>query len=167
MKTAFLAVLSLIVAASSAFAQQAATEIEKANAAFEQAFNRGDAAAVAQMYMENAAVLPPDAELVQGRAAIQSFWEGAIRAGIRNLSLKSTRVDEFGGDAAREIGRFSLEAPAPQGGVAKVGGKYVVVWRKAGGDWKLDTDIWNADKPPQPAVATGGAAAPAASGTTQ
>ena len=162
MKTAFLAVLPFLVVSSPGFAQQATSEIEKANTKFEQAFNSGDSAAVAQMYTENAAVLPPDAEMAQGRAAIQNFWQGAIQGGIKNLSLKSTRVDELGSDAAREIGRFSLEAPGPQGVPAKVEGKYVVVWRKAGGDWKIDTDIWNADKPPAPAVATGGSVAPAA-----
>jgi ketosteroid isomerase-like protein len=25
-------------------------------------------------------------------------------------------------------------------------GKYVVVWQKEGNDWKLATDIWNANK---------------------
>jgi hypothetical protein len=27
-----------------------------------------------------------------------------------------------------------------------VAGKYVVVWHKVGREWKLGTDIWNADK---------------------
>ena len=77
MKTAFLAVLPFLVVSSPGFAQQATSEIEKANTKFEQAFNSGDSAAVAQMYTENAAVLPPDAEMAQGRAAIQNFWQGA------------------------------------------------------------------------------------------
>lgn len=162
MKTAFLALLALFIAASPGHAQDAASEIEKANARFEQAFNGGDAAAVAQMYTERATVLPPEADMVAGRDAIQKFWQGAIQAGIRNLSLKSVRVDEFGGNAAQEIGQFSLEAPDPKGGVGKVEGKYVVVWRKTDGDWKLDTDIWNTNAPAKPGVAEG-----AKSGTTQ
>jgi ketosteroid isomerase-like protein len=28
----------------------------------------------------------------------------------------------------------------------EVAGKYVVVWEKAGGQWKLATDVWNTDK---------------------
>jgi hypothetical protein len=44
-------------------------------------------------------------------------------------------------DSAPEIGTFSLKTkgPMPQG----VAGKYVVVWEKVGGDWKLAADIWN------------------------
>lgn len=164
MKTAFLAVLSLLIPASPSFAQHMAGEIDKLNTRFEQAFNRGDAAAVAQMYTEQATIMPPDSEMVTGRDAIQKFWQGAMQAGLRNMTLKSIRVDEFGGAAAREIGRFSMEAPGPQDRMRAVDGKYVVVWLKSGDDWKIDTDIWNANKPPEPAVATGGTAAPAASG---
>lgn len=160
MKTAYLTVLSWLIAASPSFAQSVASEIEKVNMRFEQAFNRGDAAAVAQMYTENATVLPPDSDMMTGHDSIQTFWQGAHESGIKNLSLKSIRVDELGGDAAKEIVRFSLEAPGARGQMNKVDGKYVVVWRKAGSDWKIETDIWNTNKPAAPETATGGTTAP-------
>jgi ketosteroid isomerase-like protein len=49
-----------------------------------------------------------------------------------------------GPDAAREIGTFALQTKSqpPQ----QVAGKYVVLWQKIRGDWKLATDIWNMDK---------------------
>jgi uncharacterized protein (TIGR02246 family) len=161
MKTFFFAVLSLFVGASPSFAQHVAGEIEKANTRFEQAFNRGDVAAIAQMYTEQATVLPPGSEMVTGRDAIQKYWQGALQAGLKNLSVKSVRVDEFGGTMAREIGRLSFEVPGQQGRMSTVDGKYVVLWLNTGGDWKIDTDIWNANKLPQPAVATESPAAPA------
>jgi ketosteroid isomerase-like protein len=37
-------------------------------------FARGDAAALAGMYTEDASLLPPGAEMIRGRAAIQAFW---------------------------------------------------------------------------------------------
>lgn len=162
MKVAIVAGLFVFVVASPSFSQTAADEIEKANQRFEKAFNTGDAARVARMYAERATVLPPGSEMVQEREAIQKFWQAAIDAGLKNLSLKSVRVDEYGGgEAAREIGRFSFDAPAPQGGASAVNGKYVVLWRKNGGEWQLDTDIWNLSKSPEPAVATGSSAQPA------
>jgi hypothetical protein len=39
---------------------------------------------------------------------------------------------------AREIGAFTVEM-----GGQPVTGKYVVIWRRAGQAWQLDTDIWN------------------------
>lgn len=161
MRTAFLAILSWLVLASPGSAQQAESEIRKANTRFEQAFAAGDTAAIAQMYTEQAAVLPPDGEMVEGRDAIRKFWQAAIKGGLKNLTLSAVRVDELGDQAAREIGRFTLDAPGPGGKAVEVDGKYVVVWRKTGEDWKIDTDIWNTDKPAAPAVATEGQTAPA------
>jgi ketosteroid isomerase-like protein len=53
-------------------------------------------------------------------------------------------VQPLGTNAAQEIGSFTLatKAQPPQ----TIAGKYVVIWRKAGGDWKLATDIWNMNK---------------------
>ena len=59
---------------------------------------------------------------------------------------KLTTVDvlPLGPEAAREVGMVTLKTRTqpPQ----EVVGKYVVVWRKVGGDWKLATDIWNSNK---------------------
>jgi uncharacterized protein (TIGR02246 family) len=163
------AALVALAAASPSIAQTAAGEIEKANAQFAQAFNAGDAAKVAQMYTERATVLPPEAEMIEGREAIRKYWQGAIDAGVKNVSLKSVRVDEYGGDTAREIGRFSFDAPGAHGQPSRVDGKYVVVWRKSGGgsggEWQLDSDIWNMTEPQEPSAAAGTSAAPATAGS--
>jgi ketosteroid isomerase-like protein len=106
----------------SAFAQDKAT-IEKLNDRFAQAFNKGDAAAVAAMYTPDAVVLPPGSEMVKGRSAIQAFWKKS--------------AEQIG-----DIKLTTLDVKPPQ----DVAGKYVVVRHKAGRAWKLGADIWNADK---------------------
>jgi len=142
MKVAIVAALFALMASPSV-AQTAAGEIGKANEQFVQAFNVGDAATIGRTYTERALVLPPNAEMIEGREAIQKYWRGVIEAGIRNLSMRSIRVDEYGGDAARAIGQFSAEAPEPRDQTGTVEGKYVLVWRKTGGHWQLDSVIWN------------------------
>jgi uncharacterized protein (TIGR02246 family) len=144
MKAAILAV-PLLLCAAIAQARDLKADIDAANAKFVAAFNKGDAAGVAQFYTEQATVLPPGAPMAHGRAAIQSFWQGAIDAGVRNVSLKALQVEQFG-SAVREIGQFGLDAPNQQKQTAHVEGKYVVIWRRSGGSWKLDTDIWNANQ---------------------
>lgn len=146
MKTASLAIV-LSLAALPAFAQSPKDEIDAANARFEQGFEKGDAAALAQMYTETATVLPPDSDLVTGRGAIADFWQGALKAGLKNLRLRAFQVEALGPDAAKEIGHFSIDVPNPQNRTMTVQGKYVVVWRKIGTDWKLDADIWNMNAP--------------------
>ena len=141
-RTAVLAGCVAILAATPAFAQSKAM-IQSLDDKFAEAFNRGDAAAVAAMYGDNAVVLPPGAPMVKGRKDIEAFWKGA-REQLGDLKLTTLDVVPLGGAAAREIGRFTLKTKGDQ--PQEVVGKYVVVWHRVGGAWKLGTDIWNTDK---------------------
>lgn len=135
----------LLMAAVPAFAEDLKAEIQRDNDKFTQAFNKGDAAAIAKMYTEQANALPPGAPIATGRKAIQTLWQGAIEGGYKNMSLTATSVERYG-NAAREIGRFSLDAADAQKNIIKVEGKYVVIWKHEHDGWKLDTDIWNTNK---------------------
>jgi uncharacterized protein (TIGR02246 family) len=141
LRRALLATVCVAISVS-AYAQDKAT-IDKLNEKFAEAFNRGDTAAVAAMYTDNAFVLPPGSEMVKGREGAQSFWKGAAEQ-LGALKLTAVDVKPLGSEAAREVGTFSAKTKgqAPQ----DVAGKYVVIWERAGGEWKIATDIWNADK---------------------
>lgn len=134
--------LCLCVVAVSASAQTVA-QIQALNDKWDAAFNKGDAAAMAALYAEDAAVLPPGADMIKGRAGIEKFWGGAVQQ-LGDAKLTTVDVLPLGSAAAREIGTFSFKTKAatPQ----DVSGKYVVVWRKIGGKWLLATDIWNTNK---------------------
>ena len=136
------AFLGFVSMTSAAFGQDKAT-IDKLNESFMAAFQKGDTAAIGQMYAEDAYLLPSGGEMVRGRAAIQAFWTKAAE-GIGDFKLTTVDVKPLGNDAAREIGTFTLKTKGqpPQ----EVAGKYVVVWQKVGGDWRLATDIWNTDE---------------------
>ncbi len=124
------------------------TAIETANKQFIAALNRGDAAAVAAMYSADARLLPPNGRMSEGRQAVQQFWQGAIGAGVKLVSLETLHVKSQG-NLAFEVGRFTLTVPAAGGATTTDTGKYVVVWEREGGKWKLATDIWNSDAPAQ------------------
>jgi uncharacterized protein (TIGR02246 family) len=135
-------IIGCLSVGSPALAQNKAT-IEKFNDVWTAAFNKGDAAAVAALYTEDAYVLPPGSAMVKGRAAIEAFWRQAAQQ-MSDAKLTTVDVLPLGRSAAREIGTVTLKTKSqpPQ----EVVGKYVVVWRKIGRDWKLATDIWNTDK---------------------
>jgi ketosteroid isomerase-like protein len=118
--------------------------VESANQAFAAAFAKGDAAALAEMYSDTAEALPPGREIVTGRAEIQKAWQEAIDSGLKGLEL-TTREVESHGDSAHEVGTWILRNAT--GEVDH--GKYVVVWKKQGGAWKLHRDIWNSSVPPK------------------
>lgn len=135
-------IIGCLSVGSPALAQNRAT-IEKLNDAWTAAFNKGDAAAVAALYTEDAYILPPGSAMVKGRAAIEAFWRQAAQQ-MTDAKLTTLDVLPLGRSAAREIGTVTLKTKSqpPQ----EVVGKYAVVWRKVGRDWKLATDIWNTDK---------------------
>jgi uncharacterized protein (TIGR02246 family) len=132
----------LITGAAPASAQSKAM-VQKLNDAWTAAFNKGDAATVAGMYAEDAYVLPPGADIAKGRAAIEAFWKQAVQQ-LGDAKLTTVDVLPLGRSAAREIGTVTLKTKAQP--AQEIVGKYVVVWRKIGGDWKLATDIWNTNK---------------------
>jgi ketosteroid isomerase-like protein len=108
---------------------------------FVAAFNAGDGATVASLYSEDAALFPPGGERIDGRSAIQTFWQGAIDSGMKIDDLHAIEVDS-GGDIAGEVGVFILSVPGDSGPV-KVPGQYIVVWKRSGHTWQLHRDIWN------------------------
>ena len=112
-----------------------------------EAFNRGDTAAVADFYTEDAKILPPNMEMVNGKQAIKAFWEGARAMGMRSMSLETLEVG-IDGDLAYERG-ISTVTIQPEGAQASTRrGKYIVILkRQTDGEWKLAVDIWNTDLP--------------------
>ena len=117
--------------------------IQSLNENFARAFNTGDFASMAANYLDDAVILPPGAEMMRGRSAIQAFWTSAGEM-LSDLKLTAEDVQRLGNEAAREIGTFTAKAKGqpPQ----DIVGKYVVVWQKVGNAWKLATDIWNTNK---------------------
>jgi uncharacterized protein (TIGR02246 family) len=126
----------------SAMAQDKAL-IQGLNDKFSQAFNEGNAAAVAALYTDDAVILPPGGEMMKGRNAIQAFWKGATEH-LGDGKLTTVDVRPLGSTTAREIGTFTFRTKGSQ--TQEITGKYVVVWEKVGSEWKLATDIWNTNK---------------------
>lgn len=146
-KTLTLAALAGFLAASTAGAQtddETKAAIEAQVTKFEQAYNSGDAAAMAELYTEDAAVLPPGSARQDGREAIQGVWSGAMDQGLQDIDLTVVEV-HAAGDMATEVGTFTATAPAGEGaGRTDVGGKYMVLWQRGDdGAWRLHRDIWN------------------------
>jgi hypothetical protein len=69
-------VMVCMLVAQPCFGQDKAT-IEKLNASFVAAFQKGDMEAIGRMYAEDAYLLPSGAEMVKGRSAIQAYWTKA------------------------------------------------------------------------------------------
>jgi len=122
----------------------AAEAIAAAYEKFVDAVARGDADAITALYTEDARILPPGGDIVSGRAALPAFWAAMLGMGIKRCSFDTLEVEEHG-DAAIEIGRVTLYA---DGDVQIDTPKYLVVWKREDGKWRMHRDIFNSDQPP-------------------
>ena len=117
--------------------------IDAANANFMAVFRASDAAAVADCYTSDAQLLPANSEPISGREAIEGFWRSVMGMGIAGAKLETVEL-EAQGDLAVETGRYVLSGAD---GGALDNGKYVVVWHRDAGTWKLHRDIWTTSRP--------------------
>lgn len=115
---------------------------EAGNRRFMEAFSRGDAATVARLYTSGAQLLPAGSDFVTGTAAIQQFWQGVMDMGVKEATLETLELESHG-ETAHEVGRYTLKVA---GGQIADAGKYLVIWRREGGAWKLYRDIWTTSR---------------------
>jgi len=119
--------------------------IEAANELFMATFNRGDAAALADLYTENGQLLPAGSDFVTGKEAIRNFWQAIMDMGIKSAALETIEVEGHG-DTAIDEGKYTLRG---ESGSVLDRGKYLVIWKQQAGQWKLHRDIWTSSLSPQ------------------
>ena len=135
-----LALVMIFVAGLAAPAVAQKAEIEAINARWIEFFNKGDFAGVASLYTDDAVALPPGSAMVKGKAAIGALLKG-LADQVSDPRLTTLEVKRLGRFAAREIGTFSLKTKGDT--TKEITGKYVVVWERVRGRWRLAADIWN------------------------
>ena len=107
----------------------------------------GDADGIAALYTEDGAVMPPNAPIGKGRPAIKQTWASMMQTPGFSLTFSPEQIIvSSSGDMALDRGTYNLTV-APGGAAQTDTGKYVVVWRKIGGEWKAAADIFNSDLP--------------------
>ena len=123
--------------------------LSKIAADFGAAVTAGNAAKTAMFYTADATFMPPNESAVKGRSNIQAWFQKQIDAGAVNLKLQPTE-SRTSGDLAFEAGSYVFSIKPKTGEAITDSGKYVVVLKKEGADWKISHDIFNSDLPPPP-----------------
>lgn len=141
--------LVLLGAVSVASASEDEAMLRETSGAWEKAFNAGKAGEIAALYTSDAMLLPPNAEFVKGQEAIESFWAEMIAGISGTLEIQEIGLD---GDLAYVIGLYDL---VDSEGKPVDQGKYVEVWTRADGTWRLHRDIWNSSMPAAPPAQMG------------
>jgi ketosteroid isomerase-like protein len=118
-------------------------EIEIANREFIELFNKSDSVGLANMFTEDGKSMEPNEPAFNGRARIQTHYSIVMNAGANTLGLVTTGLwgDE---NMLAEEGEFTF---TDKNGKLLDKGKYIVLWKKETGKWKLFRDCYNSDLP--------------------
>ena len=138
----------VLMTGASVFAQKdMKADIMAANQKFMDAYAQG-ATTMNTYYSTDAQLMAPGMEVVKGNTAIGTFWKGAFDSGVKKAKLATTEATQ-NGDQVFEVGQYTLYGTND----AQLDtGKYVVIWKKEGGQWKLHRDIWNTSMAPSVAA---------------
>jgi ketosteroid isomerase-like protein len=112
-----------------------------------------DADGMANLYAEDAVLMPPGAPAVTGRPGIKAFLnEDAAKSKTAGISIKNGAVTgaSVSGDTGWISGNYTV---VDASGAALDSGSYLSVHHRTNGAWLYIRDIWNSDRPPAPPAA--------------
>jgi ketosteroid isomerase-like protein len=104
-------------------------------------FNQGDPLKTAAHYTDDAQILPPRHPVIEGKAAITAFFESNIDKYI--AFGNDTTWSAVHGDIGIEQGTYNVRNV--RWGVDAETGKYIRVWKRINGSWKLYRDMFSPD----------------------
>jgi uncharacterized protein (TIGR02246 family) len=118
-------------------------DVKAAYAAWDAAFNQGDAKAVAAFYTEDALFLPGSHDVIKGPAGVEAFFAGLFANGVTGHQLELIEVSASG-DLVVGAAKWSAQGKDAQGAATSFGGIATHVFdRQADGSLKLRLHTFN------------------------
>lgn len=93
-------------------------------------------------YTADGKMFPTDVDVIEGHQAITKRWLMNKDSKILYHEMVPVEVN-FLGNHAYDYGYYKGKTQKPDGSIIDWKGKYVVVWKKIDGQWKMYIDIWN------------------------
>ncbi len=110
---------------------------------WEAAYNAKNAAGIAALYTEDGVMMPPNAEAMTGRKAIEAYLAKDIAGAPGHLDIETVDHDHSG-HLGYARGTWAMHDA--DGNVVDKG-KWVEVRKKVQGTWMILVDTWNSDMP--------------------
>jgi uncharacterized protein (TIGR02246 family) len=91
-----LLVFTALLGVGASLAASAEDDVKAAYSAWDAAFNKGDAGAVAALYSDDALMLPPSHDVIKGPAGVEKFLLGILKMGAKNHKFEMIEAREQG-----------------------------------------------------------------------
>jgi ketosteroid isomerase-like protein len=121
-----------------------------ADAAWLKAYQEKNAAAAAEFYDENGAMLAPNRPLLSGKDALQKFIAKSFTLQDYDITWHAQKAEVArSGELGYTSGTYEMRFRRSRGKLFFDKGKYLMVWKKqSDGAWKVLFDVSNSDLPP-------------------
>ena len=110
---------------------------------FKKFVEQGDSESIASLYAEDAKLLPPNMDIIEGKKTIQEFWQGAFDMGFNSYNPEMIEA-ESSGELGLFVGTYTIYGDGNQE-IDK--GKFLTVFKSIDGKWKIYRDIFNSSMP--------------------
>jgi ketosteroid isomerase-like protein len=120
--------------------------IEGKNNQFTKAHITGDSAFLVNIFTKDAKVFAPNSDVVIGRPAIAVVNSQYLKLDIKEFREETIAFygnEDYLIDEGNYYFRYGKDNTIDKG-------KYLNVWKKEDGDWKLYSNIWNTNMPATP-----------------
>lgn len=146
LKTTFLIVLSLGFSALQAQTYTGkAKEIDKILTnikQFSQYYMDGKTDELVACYTEDGKIFPVGRDIMEGTSLLRKYWD--LPEGVKVLHHKATPTEiRVVKDVAYDYGYYEGTTQRQDGTKSDFTGKYIIVWKKVGKEWKIYLDMWS------------------------
>jgi ketosteroid isomerase-like protein len=150
MRTKWIPAAVLLALASVSFAQQRMTtstaeqHIRAADMAWAKAAAAKNLNATVGFYTDDAMLLFQGIPAIKGKAGIRNQWVQEFADKNYSLTWHPEAI-EVSGDLGYSRGIYDAKYTGPSGKGKSEHGKYLAIWKKVGGQWKVAVDMYNSD----------------------
>jgi uncharacterized protein (TIGR02246 family) len=133
---------SVVPEAASEIFAEAKRAIDKGNAEWIEAWEKGNPEMLAAIFTDDGVMLSQDGKVFKGRQQILERQKAAMQSVTRPIKVSVITVKIWlDGDAAYETGKYKYEY-TEKGKPTTEEGRYVTMWKRQGdGSWKLAMDM--------------------------
>ena len=147
MKKIWLLAVVVLVAVST-WAQRSADEkaIRELDTAWTKAAQDKNVDKAVSYYADDAMMMPPGAPIATTAEQRRAAWQNLLSDPNMTINFGPTKLEVAkGGDMAYDVGWTEVKT-TKAGETTTERGKYIVVWKKINGQWKVVADTFNQDK---------------------
>ena len=134
---------TIVLSAFSISADDAKSTVAKLNEAWQSAYKVADSDRLAALYAEDAVVMAPGGELLQGREAIRDFFAEDFKDFPKHsLTTKSLRAEACE-TLLVDSGEYRYDGINTEGKPVHTMGNYITTFKRTDGNWHTTIETWN------------------------